>query len=85
MPNVDFISLIHSLTAAGEAALGEWTPGRAQVEREPNAKRRATAERSLRLLEALAEKTRGNLDREEAEVLGAGVSALRSALATAVE
>lgn len=45
-------------------------------------KRRALAERSLRLLESLASKTRGNLDREEAMILTNGISSLRELLAS---
>ena len=43
-------------------------------------KRHALATRSLRLLESLASKTRGNLDREEAMVLTNGISSLRALL-----
>ena len=80
MPNPELIGLIHSVTAAGEAALGEWSPLRAHLDRDGIERGRRTAERSLRLLEALAEKTRGNLDRTEADALGGGIAALRAAL-----
>lgn len=80
MPNPELIGLIHSLTAAGEAALGEWSPLMAHLDRDGVQRGRRTAERSLRLLEALAEKTRGNLDRVEADALTGGMTALRAAL-----
>jgi hypothetical protein len=44
--------------------------------------RRETAERSLRILEVLAQKTRGNLDAEEARALTEGIHSLKMGLQT---
>jgi hypothetical protein len=83
MPNPEFVGLIQSLEATAEAALGELSPLSSQVRSElggdfasPRALR--MVERSLKMLETLAEKTRGNLDFEEAEILGNAIRNLRS-------
>jgi hypothetical protein len=82
MPNTDFIGLIQSLVTTGQAALGDWNVLTARMDRDGLERGRRTAERSLRLLEALAQKTRGNLDVEEANVLTDGIRALRDGLET---
>jgi hypothetical protein len=81
MPDPNFIGLIYSLTAAAEAALGEINLLTSRLSRDGIPKQRQTAERSLKLLETLAQKTRGNLDREEAAALSNGIANLRLALA----
>jgi Domain of unknown function (DUF1844) len=85
MPDQDFIGLIQSVTASAEAALGQLNVLTGRLARDglldDLEKRRALGERSLRLLESLASKTRGNLDREEAMVLTTGISNLRELLA----
>jgi len=85
MPNPEFVGLIQSLEATAEAALGELSPLSNQIRGEldgevggPRARR--MVERSLKMLETLAEKTRGNLDFEEAEILGNAIQNLRSRL-----
>lgn len=80
MPNADFIALIQSLVTTGEAALGDWNVLTARMDRDGLERGRRAAERSLRLLEALAQKTRGNLDLDEADVLTGGIRALRDGL-----
>ncbi len=80
MPNADFLGLIQSIKATGEASLGQLNALTARMNRDGVQRNRATAERSLRLLEALAQKTRGNLDAEEAEALTGAVSSLRKLL-----
>ena len=80
MPQTDFIGLIHSLVTTGESALGSINVLTARMNRDGLERSRTTAERSLRLLEVLAQKTRGNLDAEEAEVLSGGIQSLRSGL-----
>lgn len=80
MPNTDFIGLIQSLVTTGEAALGGYNALSARMDRDGLERGRGTAERSLRLLEALAQKTRGNLDVDESEVLTDGIRALRDGL-----
>jgi Domain of unknown function (DUF1844) len=84
VPDPDFIGLIQSVTASAEAALGQLNVLTGRLARDglmdDLEKRRALAERSLRLLEALASKTRGNLDREESSVLTAGIVSLRGLL-----
>ena len=86
MPDQDFIGLIQSVTASAEAALGQLNVLTGRLARDGLLddldKRRALGERSLRLLESLASKTRGNLDREEALVLTTGISSLRELLAS---
>ena len=80
MPNADFVGLVQSIVATGEAALGTRNALTARLERDGVTRSRATAERSLRLLEALAAKTRGNLDAEEAAILSGGLASLRAGL-----
>ncbi len=86
MPDPDFIGLIQSVTASAEAALGQLNVLTGRLARDglmdDLEKRRALAERSLRLLESLASKTRGNLDREEAMILTNGIGSLRELLAS---
>jgi Domain of unknown function (DUF1844) len=81
--NPEFLGLVHSLQATAEAALGDFNAATASAGRDGLlAQERATetAQRSLKLLSMLAEKTRGNLDMTEAEVLGNAVNALRARL-----
>jgi hypothetical protein len=80
MPNADFLGLIQSLKASGEAGLGQLNALTARMNRDGVQRNRATAEKSLRLLEVLAQKTRGNLDAEEAEALTNAVSSLKKLL-----
>jgi Domain of unknown function (DUF1844) len=84
MANQDFIGLVNSLHATAEAALGELNAASALVRQgnlAPDPERaRQTATRSLRLLSMLAEKTRGNLDMTEADLLSGAISQLRHAL-----
>ncbi|MFC4456007.1 DUF1844 domain-containing protein [Deinococcus sonorensis] len=85
MPNQDLVGLINSLQATAEAALGDLNASSALARRDgldqtPD-RARQTAERSLRLLTMLAEKTRGNLDLTEAELLGGAIAQLRERLA----
>jgi Domain of unknown function (DUF1844) len=86
MPDPDFIGLIQSVTASAEAAMGQLNVLTGRLARDglmdDITKRRALAERSLRLLESLASKTRGNLDREEAMILTNGIGSLRELLAS---
>jgi Domain of unknown function (DUF1844) len=86
MPDQDFIGLIQSVTASAEAAMGQLNVMTGRLARDglmdDITKRRALAERSLRLLESLGRKTRGNLDREEATVLTTGITGLRQLLAS---
>ncbi|MBB6097940.1 hypothetical protein HNR42_001363 [Deinobacterium chartae] len=81
MPNPDFVGLVQSVLGAAEAAMGEFSPVQASVARD-GIKTRATVERSYRLLSMLAEKTRGNLDRTESELLGGALATLREYLST---
>jgi hypothetical protein len=81
MSNSDFLGLIQSLTATGEAALGNLNVLSSRLERD-GVQRRETAERSLRILEVLAQKTRGNLDAEEARALTEGIHSLKLGLQT---
>jgi Domain of unknown function (DUF1844) len=86
MPDSDFIGLIQSVTASAEAAMGQLNVLTGRLARDglmdDFEKRRTLATRSLRLLESLASKTRGNLDREEVMVLTSGISSLRELLAS---
>ena len=80
MADSDFISLIHTLVQTGEAALGQINVLSSRLQRDGVERSRATAERSLRLLEVLSVKTRGNLNASEAEALTSGVRSLREGL-----
>lgn len=83
MPNQEFLGLVHSLQATAEAALGDLNAATSSAERDgllSPQRARQTAERSFKLLNMLAEKTRGNLDLTEAQVLGEAVSSLRARL-----
>ncbi len=83
MANPEFLGLVHSLQATAEAALGDINAATASAGRDgllAADRARQTAERSLKLLSMLAEKTRGNLDMTEAEVLSSAVTSLRGRL-----
>ncbi len=83
MANSEFLGLVHSLQATAEAALGDLNAASASAQRDgllSPQRARHTAERSLRLLSMLAEKTRGNLDLTESQVLGDAVASLRGRL-----
>jgi Domain of unknown function (DUF1844) len=85
MPNQDFVGLVNTLQATAEAALGELNASSALVRQggltQTPERARETAMRSLRLLTMLAEKTRGNLDMTEADLLSEALSRLRERLA----
>lgn len=85
MPNQDFVGLVNTLQATAEAALGELNASSALARRdgltETPERARQTATRSLRLLTMLAEKTRGNLDLTEADLLSEAIGRLRERLA----
>lgn len=83
MPHPDFVGLVNSLQATAEAALGELNAASASAARDgliSEGRARQTAERSLKLLSMLAEKTRGNLDLAEAQLLSDAVTSLRARL-----
>lgn len=86
MPHPEFIGLVQSLLATAEAALGDHTATTARARNDGllASPERAlqTAERSLKLLTMLAEKTRGNLDRTEAELLTEAIASLRARMAS---
>lgn len=83
MSHPDLIGLINMLHATAEAALGDLNAATASANRDGllDANRaEQTAQRSLKLLVMLAEKTRGNLDLEEAELLTNAISNLSERL-----
>ena len=83
MPNPEFVGLVSTLQATAEAALGDLNAATASAARDgllEGGRARQTAERSLRLLTMLAEKTRGNLDFTEAELLTDAIGSLRARL-----
>ncbi|OLV18064.1 DUF1844 domain-containing protein [Deinococcus marmoris] len=83
MPHPEFVGLVNSLQATAEAALGDLNAATASAARDgllQEGRARQTAERSLKLLTMLAEKTRGNLDFAEADLLTEAVSSLRERL-----
>ncbi|MDL2344947.1 DUF1844 domain-containing protein [Deinococcus sp. MIMF12] len=83
MPNPEFVGLVSTLQATAEAALGDLNAATASAARDgllAEERARQTAERSLRLLTMLADKTRGNLDFTEAEVLTGAIGSLRARL-----
>lgn len=86
MAHPEFVGLVNSLQATAEAALGDLNAATASAARDgllTEQRARQTAERSLGLLLMLAEKTRGNLDLTEAELLSGAVASLRERLAQA--
>ncbi|AWT35948.1 hypothetical protein GCM10008956_03310 [Deinococcus arenae] len=84
MPNPEFVGLVNSLQATAEAALGDLNAATASAARDgllEERRARQTAERSLKLLTMLAEKTRGNLDFTEADLLTDAIASVRERLA----
>jgi len=69
MPDPRFIGLVHSLRSSAEAALGELASPMVTRLARDGALARRTAERSLDLLEMLADKTQGRLDATERDAL----------------
>ncbi|MBB5375464.1 hypothetical protein HNQ07_000908 [Deinococcus metalli] len=83
MPHPDFVGLVNSLQATAEAALGDLNAATASAARDgllEGSRARQTAQRSLNLLTMLADKTRGNLDFTEAQLLTDAIAALRARL-----
>lgn len=83
MPNQEFVGLVSSLQATAEAALGDLNAATSSAARDGllrEERARQVAERSLKLLLMLAEKTRGNLDFAEAELLTDAIASLRARL-----
>jgi len=83
MPHPEFVGLVNSLQATAEAALGDLNAATASAARDgllEGGRARQTAERSLGLLLMLADKTRGNLDFTEAELLTDAIGSLRARL-----
>lgn len=83
MPHPEFVGLVNSLQATAEAALGDLNAATARAARDgllAENRARQTAESSLKLLTMLAEKTRGNLDLTEAELLTDAIGSLRERL-----
>lgn len=77
------MGLVNSVQATAETALGDLNALTALAARDglrDPARARATAERSLKLLVMLAEKTRGNLDLQESQALGGAIASLRDRL-----
>ncbi|RJF71156.1 DUF1844 domain-containing protein [Deinococcus cavernae] len=83
MSNAEFVGLVNMLHATAEAALGDLNAATASAARDGlllEGRARQTAERSLKLLTMLSEKTRGNLDFTEAELLSHAIGSLRERL-----
>ncbi|ACO45855.2 DUF1844 domain-containing protein [Deinococcus deserti] len=83
MAHPEFVGLVNSLQATAEAALGDLNAASASAARDgllAENRARQTAERSLKLLTMLAEKTRGNLDFTEADLLTQAIGSLRERL-----
>lgn len=77
------MGLVNSVQATAETALGDLNALTALAARDglrDPARARAVAERSLRLLTMLADKTRGNLDAQESQALGEAIAGLRGRL-----
>ncbi|WP_291426596.1 DUF1844 domain-containing protein [Deinococcus sp.] len=85
MSHPEFVGLVNMLQATAEAALGDLNAASARAARDglllDQSRARQTAESSLKLLTMLAEKTRGNLDFTEADLLSGAVTSLRERLA----
>ncbi|MFC5848167.1 DUF1844 domain-containing protein [Deinococcus petrolearius] len=83
MANPEFVGLVHMLQATAEAALGDLNAATSSAARDgllTDDRARQTADRSLKLLTMLAEKTRGNLDFTEADLLTGAIGSLRARL-----
>ncbi|GAA5501645.1 hypothetical protein Dxin01_01381 [Deinococcus xinjiangensis] len=83
MPHPEFVGLVNSLHATAEAALGDLNAATARAARDgllEQSRARHTAESSLKLLTMLADKTRGNLDFTEADLLSHAIGSLRERL-----
>ncbi|WP_135229312.1 DUF1844 domain-containing protein [Deinococcus fonticola] len=83
MSNAEFVGLVNMLHATAEAALGDLNAATASAARDGlllEGRARQTAERSLKLLTMLSEKTRGNLDFTEADLLSQAIGSLRERL-----
>lgn len=83
MSSPDFLGLVHMLQATADAALGDINAATDRAHRDgllQDGRARQTAETSLRLLTMLAEKTRGNLDFTEAEILSTAITSLKERL-----
>lgn len=83
MSHPEFLGLVHMLQATAEAALGDLNAATARAARDgllEQNRARQTAESSLKLLTMLAEKTRGNLDFTEADILTGAIASLRERL-----
>lgn len=83
MPHADFVGLVNMLQATAEAALGDLNAATASAARDgllTQERARQTAQRSLRLLTMLSEKTRGNLDFTEADLLSGAIASVRERL-----
>lgn len=83
MPDPRFIGLVHSLRSSAEAALGELSSPMVTRLARDGALARRTAERSLDLLEMLADKTLGRLDATERDALIQARDVVRGRLAAA--
>ena len=80
MANPHFIGLIQSLLSTAQAALGEAdSPLVSRMARDGVLARRS-AQRSLELLEMLAQKTAGNLDETERDVLNRALQTVRAGM-----
>ncbi|GGJ58095.1 DUF1844 domain-containing protein [Deinococcus roseus] len=79
MPNADFVGLVQSLLSTAEGAMGEFSPVHHRVQNDGLARDRArkTVESSLRLLIMLQEKSRGNLDFTESDILSHAIQVVR--------
>lgn len=83
MAHPDFVGLVNMLQATAEAALGDLNAATASAARDgllAEERARQTAQRSLTLLTMLSEKTRGNLDFTEADLLSSAIASLRERL-----
>lgn len=69
MSDPRFIGLVHSLQSSAQAALGETDSPMVTHLARDRALARRTAERSLALLDMLADKTLGNLNETERDAL----------------
>ncbi len=84
MANPEFVGLVTSVAATAEAALGELNAATSSAARDgllEGSRAPQVAERSLGLLLMLAEKTRGNLDWEEAGILSGAIASLQGLMA----
>ncbi|MEM6428313.1 MAG: DUF1844 domain-containing protein [Deinococcota bacterium] len=80
MSDPRFIGLVQSIVSSAQAALGDDSSPLSQRLAQGGALQRSTAQKSMELLEMLQQKTLGNLDETERDVLHQALIGIRTLL-----